>query len=125
MIRVENLTKSYRTGSGRHYVFRNVDLDFPDGVNIGIIGPNGAGKSTLLRILGGIDFPDSGRIVTDQRMSWPLGVAGGFVGHASGRDNCKMICRLYGLKAAEIRQRIVHIQALADIGKYFEVPVRY
>ena len=62
MIKVRNLTKSYHTKGGRHYVFNDVSTDFPGDVSIGIIGPNGSGKSTLLRILGGIDYPDAGSI---------------------------------------------------------------
>ncbi len=125
MLKIENLTKSYRIKGGRHYVFENVSATFPDDANIGIIGPNGAGKSTFLRILGGIDFPDSGRIVTDRSFSWPLGLKGGFVGHMSGRDNCRMVCNLYGLPGDEIKRKLEQVKALSGIGDYFEEPVDY
>ena len=35
MIRLENVTKYYPTSRGRHYVFRDITLELPDGVNIG------------------------------------------------------------------------------------------
>ncbi len=125
MFRIQHLTKSYRIASRRHYVFRNVNLELPEGANIGIIGPNGAGKSTLLRIMGGIDHPDSGRIETDHSISWPLGLKGGFVGHISGRENCRMVCNLYDLRPTEIRSKLEKIKELSGIGDYFEEPVKY
>ena len=39
MIALNNITKSYRTKHGRHYIFRNLTLNIPHGSNIGIIGP--------------------------------------------------------------------------------------
>lgn len=125
MLQVRNLTKSYRTHVGRHYVFRDISIDFPEDANIGILGPNGAGKSTLLRILGGIDFPDTGTIYCDRSMSWPLGLRGGFVANLSGRENCKIICSLYGLDPATIRVKLDFIKELSGIGSYFEEPVKY
>lgn len=62
MIKIENLTKSYRTPTGRHYVFKDLNLEIPSGKSVAFIGRNGAGKSTLLRMIGGIDRPDSGKI---------------------------------------------------------------
>lgn len=50
MIKIENLTKSYKTPKGRHYVFRDLNIELPSGKSIALIGRNGAGKSTLLRI---------------------------------------------------------------------------
>ncbi|WOO40955.1 tetratricopeptide repeat protein [Rubellicoccus peritrichatus] len=125
MLRVDHLTKSYRVGKGRHYVFKDVSMTFPENANIGIIGPNGAGKSTLLRILGGIDYPDNGQIITDHTFSWPLGLRGGFVAHLSGRDNCRMICQLYGIPHGELQKKLEYIKELTQIGKYFEEPVMY
>ena len=48
MIELQNLTKYYPTPKGRHYVFRDLNFKFPDGVSVGIMGRNGAGKSTLI-----------------------------------------------------------------------------
>lgn len=125
MIRIENLTKSYKTRAGRHYLFRDVNLEIPSGRNVGILGANGAGKSTFLRILGGIDFPDSGRIHCPYRLSWPLGIAGGFVGHLTGRENCALVCRAYGLMGDQVGERLESIKELSGIGNYFEEPIRY
>lgn len=125
MIQVQNLTKSYRIEGGRHYVFRDVSAIFPENANIGIIGPNGGGKSTFLRLLGGIDHPDSGRIVSNKTFSWPLGLRGGFVNHVSGRENCRMVCNLYGLPPRTIKRKLEEIKELSGIGKYFEEPVKY
>ena len=123
MIRVSNLTKSYRTKKGRHYVFQDVSVVFPDSVNIGIVGPNGAGKTTLLQILGGIDFPDSGSVYSDKSMSWPLGLQGGFVRHISGKDNCKFVCSIYSDIVSEIKKKLDFIHKLSGIGDYFYEPV--
>ena len=124
MFKVQGLTKSYAVKGGRHYVFRNVDLEIPSDRNIGIIGANGAGKSTLLRILGGIDFPDSGEVITDSTFSWPLGLRGGFVGHLTGRENCRMVCRMYGLRGERMGQQLEVIKDNSGIGEYFEEPVK-
>ena len=63
MIKLDRVTKSYPLNKGRHYVFRDLTFEFPDGCSIGLMGRNGAGKSTLMRILGGMDMPDKG--ITD------------------------------------------------------------
>ena len=125
MISVRNLTKSYALKDKRHYVFKDVSFDFPADKNIGILGPNGAGKSTLLRILGGIDHPDSGEIQRNASLSWPLGLRGGFVGHMTGRENCRMICNAYGVSQAQMRTKIDAINELSKIGDYFDQPVAY
>ena len=125
MISVRNLTKSYALKDRRHYVFKDVSFDFPADKNIGILGPNGAGKSTLLRILGGIDHPDSGEIQHNASLSWPLGLRGGFVGHMTGRENCRMICNAYGIPQAQMASKIDSIQAMSQIGDYFDQPVAY
>ncbi len=125
MISIRNLTKSYALGDRRHYVFKDISFDFPEGKNIGILGPNGAGKSTLLRILGGIDHPDSGEIHRNASLSWPLGLRGGFVGHMTGRENCRMICNAYGINQKQMREKLDFIKELSKIEDYFEQPVAY
>ncbi|MGF1548001.1 MAG: ABC transporter ATP-binding protein [Thiotrichales bacterium] len=123
MIQLNKLTKSYRTRSGRRYVFRDLDLSIPEGVNVGLIGGNGAGKSTLMRILGGIDFPDAGEVVTQKRISWPLALSGGFQGSLSGRENVKFVCRVFG-REDELEEKVQWIKAFSELGDYFEEPVK-
>ncbi|MFA0813019.1 ABC transporter ATP-binding protein [Microbulbifer epialgicus] len=123
MIRLESLTKSYRTPRGRKVLFQNVNAIFPEGKNIGILGRNGAGKSTLLRIMGGIDYPDSGRVVTNQKISWPMGLAGGFQGSMTGRENAAFICGIHGIWGSAKRRVMDKVQDFAEIGNYFDMPV--
>lgn len=96
MIELQNVTKSYRTTTGRKFVFRNLSFSIPPGKNVAIIGRNGAGKSTMMRLLAGLDAPDSGRIVTPDSISWPVGLTGGFQGSLTGRENVKFVARVYG-----------------------------
>lgn len=62
IIEVENLTKSYRTGSSELEVLKGISFHIQQGEAICLLGASGAGKSTLLQILGTLDRPTSGRI---------------------------------------------------------------
>lgn len=123
MIRIENLSKSYRTPQGRHYVFKDLNIELPTGKSVALIGRNGAGKSTLLRMIGGIDRPDSGRIITNSTISWPVGLAGGFQGSLSGRENVKFVARLYANKD-ELSEKVAFVEEFAELGKYFDMPIK-
>lgn len=124
MIELRNLTKSYLTDKGKHYVFRDLNCRFPDGQSIGLIGRNGAGKSTLMRLLGGIDVPDSGEVVVEGSVSWPVGLAGGFQQSLSARDNIKFVCRIYGVTGSGMREIIEYVRDFAQIGDYFDQPMK-
>lgn len=123
MIKIENLTKSYRTPKGRHYVFKDLNVELPSGKSVALIGRNGAGKSTLLRVIGGIDRPDSGNIHTDKTISWPVGLAGGFQGSLTGRENVKFVARLYA-RPEELFDKVAFVEEFAELGKYFDMPIK-
>lgn len=124
MIELRNLTKSFRTPHGRKVLFRDVNAVFPEGKNIGILGRNGAGKSTLLKIMGGIDYPDSGRVETDKRISWPMGLSGGFQGSMTGRENAAFVCGVHGIWGVARRRVLDEVQEFAEIGNFFDAPVK-
>ena len=123
MIRVESLTKSYLTLRGRKTVFRNLSFEVPEGRSVGLIGRNGAGKSTMMRMLAGVDLPDKGRIVTPQRLSWPVGLSGGMVTSATARENVRFVCRLYGVRGEAMKNVEAFVADFAEIGEWFDMPV--
>ncbi|MBA4707388.1 ABC transporter ATP-binding protein [Aquitalea aquatica] len=123
MIRFENLCKSYKTPAGRHYLFRQVNLEIPSGKSIALLGRNGAGKSTLLRLIGGMDRPDCGRIHSDKTISWPVGLSTGFQGSMSGRENVKFVARLYA-KPHELAAKVGFVEEFAELGRYFDMPLK-
>ncbi|SNY65946.1 ABC transporter ATP-binding protein [Pantoea sp. GL120224-02] len=123
MIKIENLTKSYRTPSGRHYVFKDLNIEIPAGRSVALIGRNGAGKSTLLRMIGGIDRPDSGKIITNNSISWPVGLSGGFQGSLTGRENVKFVARLYA-KEEDLPDKVEFVEDFSELGKYFDMPIK-
>jgi len=124
MLEIRNVTKWYPTPRGRHYVFRNLNFTFPAGANIGLIGRNGAGKSTLMRLLGGTDSPNSGSIVSDARISWPVGLAGGFQSTLTARENVQFVCRVHGATGAAMRRVLNFVEEFAEIGDYFNLPMK-
>ena len=124
MIKLDNLTKFYPLSNGdKHFVFREFTFTFPDDCSIGLIGRNGAGKSTLMRLLSGADIPNAGKVITDKKISWPVGLAGGFQHALSARDNVKFIARVYGYRGEALEEKVRYIEEFAEIGKYFDEPM--
>jgi capsular polysaccharide transport system ATP-binding protein len=124
MIELINVTKFFRTKSGKKYILKDVTFTIPENKNIAILGRNGTGKSTFMRMLGNIEFPNSGKIVSNKTFSWPLGLNGGFVGSMSGRANVKFVARLYGKNPNQIRKVIKFVKEFSELGEYFEMPIK-
>ena len=125
MIEIRKVTKSYlHHKGGRKYIFRDLSFTIPSGRNVAIIGRNGAGKSTLMNLLSKVDTPDSGRIITDKSISWPVGLSGGFQGSLSGRENVKFIARTQGFRGQELKEKVAFVEEFAEIGEYFDLPTK-
>lgn len=120
MIRLEHVSKAYRTREGRKVVLDGANAIFAAGHNYGILGVNGAGKSTLIRLLAGSELPDRGHVRRYGRVSFPLGFGGTFHGALSGRENAAFIARIYG---AAVRATIDFIEDFAELDEYFTMPV--
>jgi putative ABC transport system ATP-binding protein len=62
MIRVDQVTKEYRTDHTAVQALRGVSLQIQAGEFLAIAGPSGSGKTTLLNLIGCLDLPSSGEI---------------------------------------------------------------
>ena len=63
MIKVKNISKTVKNGKTSIEILKNINLEINTGEILSIMGPSGCGKSTLLGIIGGIDKPDSGKVL--------------------------------------------------------------
>ncbi len=121
MIRLQNISKSYYTKHGVNQLFSDLCLNIPLKQNVGVLGRNGVGKSTLLRIIAGIEEPDSGTIIRDARVSWPIGFSGGFNGSLSGEENCFFVSRIYG---EDINRVTEFVKDFSELEDYFHMPFK-
>ena len=130
LIRLENVSKSYRAAGREAPVLRGVGLSVGAGEFLAVVGPSGSGKSTLMNLLGCLDAPDEGRYWLAGRRMDRLGdrqLAGvrsreiGFVFQhfhllpgLSARENVELPLEYRGLRAPE-RRRLAE-EALEKVG---------
>ncbi|MFN7390794.1 methionine ABC transporter ATP-binding protein [Brevundimonas sp.] len=62
MIRLEGVTKRYRSAAGERVALDAVDLTVSRGQVFGVVGRSGAGKSTLIRTINRLETPDVGKV---------------------------------------------------------------
>ena len=103
---------------------RDVSLRVPRGATLGIVGRNGSGKSTLVRIIAGIYRPDTGRVITEGRVSALIELGAGFHPEFTGRENVYINGIILGLSRKEIRRRFDEIVQFAGLEAFIDSPVR-
>jgi lipopolysaccharide transport system ATP-binding protein len=141
-IKVEGLSKCYQIypkprdrllqmlsrGRRQYYrdfwALREVSFTVDRGETVGIIGRNGSGKSTLLQMICGTLRPTSGTVKTRGRIAALLELGAGFNPEFTGRQNAVLNAQILGLSPNEIEERLDDIEAFADIGAFFDQPVK-
>lgn len=106
------------------WVLNDVSFELNPGQTVGVVGQNGAGKSTLLKIITGTTQPTSGTVHRTGRVAAILELGMGFNSDLTGRQNAKHSAGLMGYTAAEIEAAMPEIESFAEIGEYFDEPVR-
>jgi capsular polysaccharide transport system ATP-binding protein len=121
MIVLKNITKVFQAAGRKKVVARGINAVFPTGVSVGLLGRNGAGKSTLLRMIAGLSSTTSGEILTDGRISYPVGLASSMNPDMTGAQNALFVARIYGADTEEMTR---FVRDFAELGPHFHMPVR-
>lgn len=124
MIRLEGVTRRYRSAAGEKTALDAVDLEIARGQVFGVVGRSGAGKSTLIRTINLLETPDAGRVFVDGREITALDPASlraarrriGMIFQHFNLLNAKTIfdnvafpLRLEGRSDAEVRRRTAEL----------------
>lgn len=125
MIRIENLTKIFRTEEVETVALNGVSLEVKDGEFVAIMGPSGCGKSTLLNILGLLDNPNEGkywlgeeevsRLKEKDRTQYRKGRIGfvfqsfNLIEELTVEENIELQLKYLGISKAERKQRTLDI----------------
>lgn len=142
LIRAHNLGKCYQLYEKPHHrllqtlfhgrkqffrefwALRGVSLELRRGESIGVLGRNGAGKSTLLQMLSGVLAPTLGSLEINGRVAALLELGSGFNPEFTGRENAYLNGAILGLGKKEMDGRMEAIEEFADVGSFFDQPVK-
>lgn len=121
-IEIDEIAKSFGAQTALH----PVSLSIPSGALVALLGPSGSGKTTLLRILGGLEFPTSGRVLFDGQDATGLRVQdrrAGFVfqHYALFRHMTVFENIAYGLKARPRKTRPAKAEIARRVAKLLEL----
>ena len=117
VIETRSLTKVFRDFWGREKVraVRALDLKIQPGEIFGLLGPNGSGKSTTIKLILGLLFPTSGRVLvfgkdaTDARKNERIGYLpeeSYLYKFLNAEETLDFYGRLFNMSAAQRRERI-------------------
>lgn len=134
VISVNNLTKRYRNPSGSdRAALVGLTLDVAPGEIYGFLGPNGAGKTTTIKLLLGLIFPTAGggtilgaplgSVQARRRLGF-LPESPYFYEYLRGDELLDYYGRLFGLGAAERRQRVEELLKLSGLWESRRLAVR-
>jgi lipopolysaccharide transport system ATP-binding protein len=141
ILEVDNISKSFKdygsewarvfswfglnaTPTEEHKILKHINFSIASGEAIGIVGQNGAGKSTLLKIITGTLKPSGGAVTINGRISAILELGMGFSPDLTGRQNVYHSAGIMGFTKEQIDAAIDDLEAFAEIGEYFDQPVR-
>ncbi len=124
MIRLEGVTRRFRSAAGERTALDGVDLEVAAGEVFGVVGRSGAGKSTLVRTINRLERPDAGRVFVDGQEITALDPAAlraarrriGMIFQHFNLLNAKTIAenvafplRLEGRRGAEVDRRVAEL----------------
>lgn len=121
-IKINGVHKSY----GKVKVLEGIDLKISRGSIVALLGPNGAGKTTMVKILSTLLKPDEGKVSIEgydvvhkaDKVRSLIGLTGQYAAvdeYLTGRENLRMMGRLYHLSKEDTRKRTEELLEQFDL----------
>lgn len=131
VVKLENVTRVFKSGALETPALRGIDLVIRDGEFTALVGPSGSGKTTLLQIIGCLDQPTGGRVYVNgkdvtrlnrnQRADMRRGVIGyifqffALIPTLTAYENIEIPLLLIGQGAAQRRARVTELLRAVDL----------
>jgi len=103
---------------------QNVSFSVKKGETFGVIGPNGCGKSTLLKVLAGVLYPDSGKVLVNGKIAPFLELGVGVHPELTATDNVYLYGAIMGLTKKDIDRRYEDIMDFAELKRFENMKLR-
>jgi ABC-type spermidine/putrescine transport systems, ATPase components len=124
-VEIKNVSKRYSDFS-----LRNISLELEKGKILTLMGESGSGKTSILRIISGLDFPDSGKVLISGRDITEIRPGKRNVGmvfqdlalfpHMTAYDNIAYGLRSLRYKESSIEQMVSNISETLRISSLLE-----
>ena len=103
----------------------DVSFDVHDGETVALLGFNGSGKSTILKMISGVMNPDTGTVLTRERVAGLIEVGAGFHPDLTGRDNVYLNGAILGMTREEIDEKFDAIVGFSEIAEFIDTEVKF
>lgn len=130
MLKLVNITKTYKTGELTQDALKNISVNFRENEFVSILGQSGSGKTTMLNLIGGLDRYTSGDLIINNKSTkdykdkdWDsyrnhsvgfIFQSYNLIPHQTVLSNVELALTLAGVSKAERRKRAE--DALIDVG---------
>lgn len=130
MLKLVNITKTYKTGDLTQDALKNISVNFRENEFVSILGQSGSGKTTMLNLIGGLDRYTSGDLIINNKSTkdykdkdWDsyrnhsvgfIFQSYNLIPHQTVLSNVELALTLAGVSKAERRKRAEN--ALIDVG---------
>ena len=120
MLEFAKVSKSFWTGNSHKVILHDASFRIELGHSVGILAPNGSGKTTIINMIAGLEKPDSGKIIRNCRVSFPLDAIRDIDPRLSASQHARYIAVLYQRDPLEVEAFCCW---MSDIGEYYELPI--